>query len=137
MKAITLWQPWASAVAEGIKEYETRSWSTKHRGKIAIHASVKPIYQDDREKAEFYGMTDMPMGAVVAIADLTDCILITDEFLSKMTESEIDWGDWRLGRYAWKLENVIKLKEPMKIAGKQGLWTVNIPGFEEKDLFNI
>lgn len=43
MKALTLWQPWASLVALGVKTIETRSWSTSHRGPLAIHASKHPI----------------------------------------------------------------------------------------------
>jgi len=41
MKAITLWQPWASLLATEAKQYETRSWATKYRGLIAIHAAKK------------------------------------------------------------------------------------------------
>lgn len=40
MKAISLWQPWASLVAFGEKKVETRCWTTKYRGSIAI-ASTK------------------------------------------------------------------------------------------------
>ncbi len=39
MKALTLWQPWASAVAVGAKRIETRAWSTEYRGPLAIHAA--------------------------------------------------------------------------------------------------
>lgn len=38
MKALTLHQPWASLVALGVKTIETRSWSTKYRGQLVIHA---------------------------------------------------------------------------------------------------
>jgi len=41
IKALTLWQPWASLIALGIKFIETRSWSTKYRGPLAIHAGMK------------------------------------------------------------------------------------------------
>lgn len=39
MKAISLWQPWASLVPAGAKPVETRSWSTSYRGPLAIHAA--------------------------------------------------------------------------------------------------
>lgn len=45
MKAITIWQPWASLLAHGMKQYETRSWATKYRGPIAIHAAKRPVRQ--------------------------------------------------------------------------------------------
>jgi hypothetical protein len=41
MKALTLWQPWASLIALGAKTIETRSWSTKYRGPLAIHAAKR------------------------------------------------------------------------------------------------
>lgn len=41
LKAITIWQPWASLIACGAKQYETRSWKTDYRGPIAIHAAAK------------------------------------------------------------------------------------------------
>ena len=41
MKALTIMQPWASLIACGAKTIETRSWPTKYRGPIAIHAGMK------------------------------------------------------------------------------------------------
>ena len=38
MKAITIKQPFASLIAAGLKEYEFRTWKTKYRGEILIHA---------------------------------------------------------------------------------------------------
>jgi hypothetical protein len=40
VKALTLWQPWATLMALGVKRNETRGWSTTHRGSLAIHAST-------------------------------------------------------------------------------------------------
>ncbi len=45
MKAITIWQPWASLIACGAKQYETRSWATSYRGPIAIHAAAVKVPQ--------------------------------------------------------------------------------------------
>ena len=39
MKALTIKEPWATLIIEGYKEYEFRSWQTKYRGKIYIHAT--------------------------------------------------------------------------------------------------
>ena len=43
MKALTIWQPWASLLVSGQKKYETRSWATTYRGPIAIHAAMRPV----------------------------------------------------------------------------------------------
>jgi hypothetical protein len=39
MKCLSIIQPWASLIAIGAKRYETRSWQTRLRGRIAIAAS--------------------------------------------------------------------------------------------------
>lgn len=39
MKALSLWQPWATLIAIGAKQYETRGWSTPYRGPLIIHAA--------------------------------------------------------------------------------------------------
>lgn len=44
MKALSLWQPWATLMAIGAKRFETRSWGTSYRGPLVICAARK---QDD------------------------------------------------------------------------------------------
>jgi hypothetical protein len=123
MKAISLWQPYAAAIALGLKKYETRSWSTKHRGKIAIHSSVKPLSKEYRELAEKYELTaQLQFGKVLVICDLEDCILMDDKTIAKQSQTEIDLGDWRAGRYDWKLRVIEVLAEPIPARGYQGLW---------------
>lgn len=41
MRAITVQQPWAWAIAEGHKRVENRSQNVRYRGEIAIHASIE------------------------------------------------------------------------------------------------
>lgn len=88
MKALTIWQPWASLVACGVKKYETRSWSTKYRGPIAIHSALKPFPEcwqwSVSEKAKEVILRRMglsenfehekifPPGCVIATARLVD-----------------------------------------------------------------
>ena len=51
MKALSLWQPWASLIAAGVKKVETRHWPTAYRGPIAIHAA-KRLESDCGEELE-------------------------------------------------------------------------------------
>lgn len=122
MKALTIWQPYAQAIALGLKKFETRSWPTKHRGKIAIHASVKSLSKELKLLADRYNITNLSFGKIILIADLTDCILITEDFIKTQPQSELDLGNWCVGNYAWKLENIQILTQPQKASGKQGLW---------------
>lgn len=123
MKALTLWQPYAQAIAVGLKRYETRSWSTCHRGSIAIHAAKRPLRKNDLELAERYGLEAVPLGFIVAIAELRECLPITKDLAAQQSTTELDFGDWRPGRYAWLLENIQRLKEPVMERGMQGLWS--------------
>lgn len=124
LTAITLHQPWASLIATGKKQYETRSWGTDYRGPIAIHAGKK--LHDDIVLQHLLSVkrSDIPLGAIVAIANITDCILMTEEFIGQQSQKELRCGDWEVGRYAWKLENVRAI-EPISATGKQGLWKWN------------
>lgn len=147
MKIITLWQPWASLVALNLKQYETRSWPTNYRGLLLIHAAKRPVNSDEVLSIR-YGVDsdwvdmkqlqaleqlldqDLPLGVVVAIADLTACLeMVWDISRSPSEVANIDLqpqleravGDWSLGRYAWKLSNVQRLVEPIPWRGGQGL----------------
>lgn len=55
MKAISLWQPWASAIAVGAKRVETRSWATKYRGPpdALIRQIKRAIYHLLKSTLEF------------------------------------------------------------------------------------
>jgi len=90
MKAISLWQPWASLMARDIKRVETRSWNTSHRGPLLIHASAKWTRElaTLARSAPFAELLDgmgvlwrggargrvatctLPFGALVGVADL-------------------------------------------------------------------
>lgn len=157
IRILTLWQPWASLVALGLKRYETRSWDTKYRGKLAIHAAKRPfvsvdgtktldkaawlVWLDALEEAYKVGIiTDksrlplahqLPLGSIVAIADLTECERMTNNVvwakanIVEQTKLEIMVGDWQRGRYAWKLENIHSLEKPIVYKGGQGLRTID------------
>jgi hypothetical protein len=128
IKAITLHQPWASLVGK-YKHYETRGKATNYRGKIAIHAAIRQETTDYQvnELADLLVGQEIPFGSVVAIAQLTDCIKMTEEFISQQSATELRCGLWEVGRYAWKLENVEILDEPIPARGMPGLWDIELP----------
>ena len=43
MKVLSLTEPYATLIKNGIKTIETRSWKTNYRGKLYIHASSSKI----------------------------------------------------------------------------------------------
>ena len=132
MKALTLYQPYATAIADCHKKFETRSWNTKYRGEIAIHAGAKLVPWPLSEATgdlicRLYPSGKMlPRGAVVCVADLYD--VWTTEFITNLRQpiasADILLGDYSPGRFAFALRNVRKLKEPVEARGFQMLWTV-------------
>ncbi|MEM8603316.1 MAG: ASCH domain-containing protein [Cyanobacteria bacterium P01_H01_bin.121] len=137
MKSLTLWQPWASLIAIGLKHYETRSWGTKYRGLIAIHAAKrKPtlneceLWGDALECANLdpalpgLAIEQQPLGKFVAIARLTDCFQMQDDG-DQPSDLEDLLGHWETGRFAWKLNSVIDIRHRgIAHRGAQGLQTL-------------
>ena len=124
MKVITIKQPWATLIAEGIKKYEFRTWKTKYRGEILIHAG-KGIDKKAMQKYEHLNL-DYPSGAIIAKVEITDCIYVDDEFRKKLSkenpvvyENIISNKNWE--GYAFQLEKVEKI-EPISINGRLSLW---------------
>lgn len=124
MKVITLKQPWATLVAEGLKKYEFRSWKLNYRGEILIHAG-KGI---DKEAMDNFKHLDLnfPHSRIVARVKILDCIELNQEINKNIIqENELVYGHKydRTG-YAWKLEVVEKINDNRKVSGKQGIWSL-------------
>jgi len=126
MKAFTLYQPYATAIILGLKKYETRSWATKYRGPLAIHASLKPLLPELKELAKRYGINNLEYGKIIAICELQDCIEMTKDFINSQSTTEKDFGIWTPGRYAWKLKVLKILKQPIPARGYQMLWNIDL-----------
>ena len=125
MKVITLKQPWATLVAEGLKQYEFRSWKINYRGKILIHAG-QGIDEEGMERVKDLNLK-FPKSRIVAEVTIDDCILLDQEINKKIiNENKIVYGEKydRTG-YAWKLTNIKKINSKVEVKGKQGFWNIN------------
>lgn len=175
MRALTIRQPWATLIARGEKTIETRSWRTSYRGEVAIHAGLATwpegisdplgpyrvrhlrkrarggrVLVDRHELVDWQtgGWQELPLGVVVAVADLVDVVPMIEDPLEEpegrfvwvdpdfvqvhddledpvpfYSELERELGDFAEGRWAWLLENVRPLDYPAPAKGRQGLWT--------------
>lgn len=131
MKAISIWQPWASAIAEGHKLIETRHWPVSHRGEIAIHAArrwtgaeLEYLQEFNERWPELALQPPLPLGAVVAVAEIKGCAR-TESLRGAISILEQELGNFTDGRYGWLLTNVCKLAEPVVCRGKQGLFDIS------------
>jgi hypothetical protein len=127
MKAISLWQPWASLIALGFKKIETRSWAPKYRGPILICAAKKIIGWPSMEIQGVFDGTafqpsDLPLGKIVCKAKLVSCTRI---FIHNRPDyPERAFGDYSSGRFMWKFEDIEPIIPPIPIKGRQGLFNV-------------
>lgn len=125
MKAISLWQPFASAIFYGFKHFETRHWLTNYRGPLAIHAA-KIKRPELSAIATLHGglPDDLPYGAIIGTCDLVTVIPIEQVRLFA-TASELHFGDFNPGRFAWVLDNIRSIK-PIPCKGRQGFFNVEL-----------
>jgi len=103
LPVLTIYQPWASLVANESKVYETRSRPFNYRGKILIHSAKKPFETSgfnftDREFKRFagalnlptiYDFKKLPYGAIIAIAELVECWRIPFGVDERVTQAEL------------------------------------------------
>ena len=119
MKAITICQPWAWAIVEGYKHVENRTWPTKYRGRLLIHAGKSTRWwRSGCESLLAYGIEPpekegVQWGSIIGFAQLIDCLPI---------ESEATEIPFAYGPYCWILHDAERLKFPIAYRGKQGLF---------------
>lgn len=149
MRALTLWQPWATAVALHGKIVENRTWLPPESllgERIAIHAGAA------RKDAWALppGVTvpePLPRSGVVATAIVVGALDLREgrrdvrvrgtgslAFLTGGDDSSDDWdriakldsNPWWLGPVGWLLEEIRPLSQPVSCKGAMGLWTLGI-----------
>ena len=124
MKVLSIKEPFATLIKDGVKIYETRSWKTNYRGEIYIHASLSLSKSERVESANKYLKSEIKPGFILCKCELVDCIPMTDEFIKYINKetSEYDYGLYSEGRYAWKLRVLEVLEKPIPAKGKLGIW---------------
>ena len=102
MKVLSILQPWATLVVIGAKKIETRSWNTKFRGPLLIHASQRKIKLQEgmfdliSEMEKITGFMDnyknLPYGAIIGKVDIisTESSYMISSILRREQEN------WRL-----------------------------------------
>jgi len=145
VKAITLTQPWATLVAIGAKQVETRSWKTNYRGTVAIHAAKAfPGYAKDFSQNSdlcrrvlgwpdppnpltqgwlddiAYLIRSLPLGQVIATARIVDC-LPASELSQGLSVQELEFGNYAAGRFGFVLQDIQRI-DPAPARGALSFW---------------
>jgi activating signal cointegrator 1 len=128
VKALSLWQPWASLWICGRKIHETRAYQTSHRGALLVHAAKKICIDIDEALREIcedeFGprwMHDLPAGALIGCCELVGCTRTEHVHIDAEERAQ---GNFTPGRWAWSCQNSRVFDRPIPYRGMQMLFEV-------------
>lgn len=136
MKSLSIKQPWASLIASGIKDIENRTWKTKFRGRIYIHASAdlkllkktgNELYTKEQWLATPARLTSVS-SAIIGEVDIVDCVINHESIWAEKTfmyEYNEESGEKPIGKpiYNWVLANAKLYDKPiLNVKGKLSFW---------------
>lgn len=138
MRALSIMQPWCSAIAFADKRVENRTWRPPEwitGRRIALHASKRPDWDAPDMAWTAAGLAPyepgaprkartagLPLGAVIAVATVTGChppySICNPTGIPETACTR--WSAW--GQYHWLLDDVHPLPEPVPCTGALKLW---------------
>jgi hypothetical protein len=77
-KIISIRQPWATLIVRGLKDIENRSWASRYRGPVLVHASQRPSFRSLADIARQFDIdlpqVELPVGGIVGVTNIIDCV---------------------------------------------------------------
>ena len=132
MKTLSIRQPWAWLIVNGYKDIENRTWKTKQRGTVLIHAGKKKMSKKEWEEFQYYiahppyfkqynslplvklpEQKDIEFGGIVGQANIIDCVNKSD-------------SPWFEGPFGFVLENQKPLPY-FHVKGQLNFFNVDYP----------
>lgn len=120
MKALSLRHPWIDAILAGTKTIEVRTWATRYRGPLLLHASGA-WGVPEREAAKRLGISvpsDRAAGALIGAATLVDCRPVADADWAAAALPPLEGRLW-----AWVLTDATPI-DPIPRRGSRRLFDV-------------
>ena len=118
MRALSIRQPWAWLIVNGYKDIENRTWATRFRGRVYVHAGRNVVpgdYPEQREYVRESGIVipaDLPRGAIVGEVVIAGCVDCSE-------------SPWFCGPYGFLLEAPKAYAVPIPCRGKLGFFRVD------------
>lgn len=127
MKVLTIKQPWATLIMQGDKRFEFRSWQTKYRGDLLIHAG-KGIDKEAMERLAKYLPKELSYGKILGKVKLVDCIKMSPEFKELLLKenSDIYTKSSFKENYGWQVTDVEVFENPIDAKGHLSLWEYDL-----------
>jgi len=126
-------QPWADLLVRGIKDVENRTWDTKYRGRLFIHASTRFDAEGFTLLAEYMeeftgvravdalrSKSEYTLGAIIGSVLLRDVIPWKESMLDDLSV----WHSEDM--IGWYVEQPEILSNPVPVRGRMGLFTARI-----------
>lgn len=126
---MTIKQPWATLIMQGDKRFEFRSWQTKYRGDLLIHAG-KGIDKEAMKRLAKYLPDEIPLGKILGKVTLLNCIKMCPEFKEMLLKenSDIYTKSSFSENFGWQVEDVQVFDEPIEAKGHLSLWEYELDG---------
>ena len=114
-RVLSVRQPWAWAIVSGLKPVENRSWSTRYRGTVLIHASATIDAWGIQwfEKERIAVPANLVRGAVVGSCELIEIV---------NRRQGRRFGKWFFGPVGWVVSNAREYAQPIAMKGSLGLF---------------
>ena len=127
MKVLTIKQPWATLIMQGDKRFEFRSWQTKYRGDLLIHAG-KGIDKEAMKRLAKYLPAELPYGKILGKVKLVDCIKMSPEFKQLLLKenSDIYTKSSFQENYGWQVADVQIFEKSIEAKGHLSLWEYDL-----------
>jgi hypothetical protein len=131
MKAISLWQPWASLWCSDAKVHETRHWPTLYRGWLVVHAAKRRIDDLSGDRLDeicdgiwghHWGL-ELPRGALIGMVNLVSCLKM--DKTAPDSDDDRECGDWSDERYAWRRGAFVVFQQAIPYRGAQGFFSIS------------
>lgn len=151
MKALTIWQPWASLIMIGAKPIEFRTWDYRERqpnlldSRIVIHAGARPIKPGEVadlikrcESGETSLIVDRALPLLRRLVEAPKCrgVLMMSAALGTARLcaprnvdtlfKQPDSDRTRHHMFGWPLKDIHAFVEPIPVRGAQGFWNIEI-----------
>ena len=139
-KAITIKQPWASLIVDGLKDIENRTWKTKFRGRVLVHSgmdnkwerlSISAMLTEEQFNLCFdneFLEQEFPYGAIIGSVEIVDCVINHESIWAEKIKAS-DMLLYHIANtkppviYNWVLANPIKFDKPIyNVKGKLSFW---------------
>ncbi|MCL4299783.1 MAG: ASCH domain-containing protein [Anaerolineae bacterium] len=122
MKALSFRQPWAELILQGRKTIDLRTWPTRHRGRLAIHASQ----QVEVEICRLYNLDPATLvtGALVGTVEVVEMVPLDDEKWESLRDQHLKPGPFPGDLLGWRLHDPQRLPQPVPMSGRLGLFNV-------------